>query len=79
MIAENDGESVGSVNPDVGPDVDLLAAAEVIGGGVNELVVEGVVNGAVVEAIAAPSGSALNDPGDGFGSALGVIALEPNA
>ena len=54
VIAENDGESVGSVNPDVGPDVDLLAAAEVIGGGVNELVVEGVVNGAVVEAIAAP-------------------------
>ena len=80
VIAENDGESVGKVNPCVGVAEFNAAAVLSIGGGANELVVDGVVTGAVGEAIPALPGSAYDDVGEAATeSDLGVIALAPNA
>lgn len=56
VMAEKDGESVGNVNPCVAVAPDLLIAVELIGGGAKEFVVDGVVKGAVGDAIPALPG-----------------------
>lgn len=54
VIEEKEGESVGRVNPVPDGMPAERAAGSVIGGGANELVVDGVVNGDLGEAMGVP-------------------------